>query len=159
TGPTPTGSVTFTVDGRVLAPRALAGGKATLPTSALGVGSHTIKADYAGDANYSASSATLTYVVGSTTTITGTRNGSLVVRGRTLIVKARINGSVSVSAGAALDLENSTITGSFAASGVTGLRICGSTIGGSASVTNAAGLVVIGDVAGIQCATNTISGA
>jgi len=62
---TPTGSVTFMVDGTAQSPdMALdASGKATFTTSTLGMGTHTIVATYNGDSIFRASTATLTQVV------------------------------------------------------------------------------------------------
>jgi hypothetical protein len=77
---TPTGSVTFTVDGSPQAPVALSGGKAALVTSSLVPGSHSITASYSGDTNYTgSSSSTLTQSVNkanTTTTLTGSPNPS-----------------------------------------------------------------------------------
>ncbi|MHB2016512.1 MAG: Ig-like domain repeat protein [Candidatus Xenobia bacterium] len=55
---TPTGTVTFVVDNISQTPTALAGGKATLITSALANGSHSIGAIYSGDATFATSTAT-----------------------------------------------------------------------------------------------------
>jgi hypothetical protein len=49
---TPTGTVSFEDGALVLATRLLSGGRATFTTSALRVGTHTIRADYSGDANF-----------------------------------------------------------------------------------------------------------
>lgn len=49
---TPTGSVTFVIDGTPQAPVILAGGQATFATAALAVGSHTVSANYSGDSNF-----------------------------------------------------------------------------------------------------------
>ncbi len=51
-GPTPTGSVTFTVDLKVVATIPLLGGVAQLSTAALGLGSHTVVAAYSGDSTH-----------------------------------------------------------------------------------------------------------
>jgi len=155
--PTPTGTVTYTVDGVALAPTTVSGGKAMLKTQELGVGTHTITASYSGDANYAPSTTTISYVVTATTTITGTHSGSLSITVPTLIENATITGSVSVGRGGSLDVENSTIDGSFASAGGA-LRFCGSTIGGSASIANSTGLVVFGDTGDAQCAVNTVDG-
>jgi hypothetical protein len=158
--PTPTGTVTYTVDGVALAPTTVSGGTASLATQELGVGSHTITAAYSGDANYAPSTATTTYTVSAATTITGTHTGGLTITsGTTLITGAHITGSLSISAGASVDIEGSTIGGSLAAGHGGALRICGSTIGGSMSVSFAGGLVVAGDTGDAQCAVNTIGGA
>ena len=58
-GGTPTGTVQFSIDGVASGlPVALLGGQATLSTSALTAGSHTIDAAYSGDPNFTLSSAT-----------------------------------------------------------------------------------------------------
>jgi hypothetical protein len=57
----PTGSVVFTVDGLTVATSTLsAAGTATFTTTTLSVGTHTVRADYAGDANFAAASVVLT---------------------------------------------------------------------------------------------------
>lgn len=62
--PVPTGSVTFYSDGSLLGSAALSSGVATLATSKLAVGKHSITSKYAGDTNYAASaSGVLTEVV------------------------------------------------------------------------------------------------
>lgn len=69
---TPAGAVTFFVDGQPQPPVNLNGaGQATLTTSSLGVGGHTITAQYAGNVNFSGSSSVpfaQTVNVGSSTT-------------------------------------------------------------------------------------------
>jgi len=59
--------VTFYSCGKMIGTGTTSGGVATFTTSLLGVGSHTIKAAYAGDATYAPSSATLMQVVKATT--------------------------------------------------------------------------------------------
>ncbi|SEP65238.1 Putative Ig domain-containing protein [Devosia sp. YR412] len=57
---TPTGNVVFTIDGVAQAPTALNGaGVATLSSTSLPVGNHTISADYTGTANLATSSGSL----------------------------------------------------------------------------------------------------
>lgn len=77
---TPTGNVTFTDGGTTLATRSLSSGKATLVISTLAVGSHSIKATYAGTTTYlgSASSAVGHTVskAGTTTTVVSSLNPS-----------------------------------------------------------------------------------
>lgn len=59
TGPL-TGTVQFKIDGsNAGSPVTLSGGLATLTTTALAAGTHSVTADYSGDANFLASSATL----------------------------------------------------------------------------------------------------
>jgi hypothetical protein len=63
-GFTPTGTVTFTVDGTAGTPVTLNGGTATFMTSSLTAGSHSVSAAYSGDGNCgSAASSVLTQVV------------------------------------------------------------------------------------------------
>lgn len=56
----PTGSVTFTSDANTLGTVNLVSGQATLTTSALPVGDHTLTATYTGDTNFQTSGTTLT---------------------------------------------------------------------------------------------------
>jgi large repetitive protein len=53
-GPTPTGTVTFSVDGTPQAPAALSSGQASLTLSNLPAGAHTVTATYSGDSVYAA---------------------------------------------------------------------------------------------------------
>ena len=64
-GPTPSGTVQFVVDGSQLGPAlTLSGGAATSDsTTLLGAGSHTVLAQYSGDANYAANTGSYTQVV------------------------------------------------------------------------------------------------
>lgn len=55
----PTGMVTFTIDGVAQSPVALSGGKASLTTSGLGVGAHSVTANFAAQGNFSESLASL----------------------------------------------------------------------------------------------------
>ena len=83
TGGTPTGTVTFLVDGNPLASAALNGaGQVTFTTNALTLGPHSIVATYSGDATFLASSATITQnvnpgVVPTTTVLSTSINPSL----------------------------------------------------------------------------------
>jgi len=68
---TPTGTVTFYDGNNALGSGALASGTAALSTSALGLGPHSITAVYAGDPNFSGSTAApLNQIVNQTTTTT-----------------------------------------------------------------------------------------
>jgi uncharacterized repeat protein (TIGR01451 family) len=73
---TPTGTVQFRVDGtNAGAPVALSSGQAIRVIQASGIGSHTIDADYSGDANFLASTGASSFTVGqASTTITITSN-------------------------------------------------------------------------------------
>src|SRR5439155_552485 len=55
---TPSGTVTFTIDGTPQTPVALSSGTATLSTSSLSVGTHTVTAAYNGDSNFNTSNST-----------------------------------------------------------------------------------------------------
>ncbi len=69
--PTPTGTVNFLVDGTSIGTEPLVGGVATSPTdSALGVGNHSVVAQYSGDGNFLANnSATVTQTVNQAPTV------------------------------------------------------------------------------------------
>ena len=69
---------------------------------------------------------------------------------------ATVSGSITVTRGATLDVENSTVAGSISASGADSVRICGSTTG-SIAVSGTSGFVAIGDPAD-DCAPNTVNG-
>jgi hypothetical protein len=56
---TPTGMVSYSIDGSAAGTVALSGGVAALTTSSLSVGSHTITASYDGDDNFTGSTGTL----------------------------------------------------------------------------------------------------
>lgn len=78
---TPTGTVQFSVDSEPLGdPVPLSGGSATSPVAHLGVGSHAVTADYAGDANFGGAQDALTQDVaqGATaTTVSSSPNPSV----------------------------------------------------------------------------------
>ncbi|HZS90342.1 MAG TPA: Ig-like domain repeat protein, partial [Chloroflexota bacterium] len=81
-GPTPTGSVQFSVDGSPYgSPVALSGGQAAVTISSLAVGGHTIAASYTPDTDsFTGSSGTLSQTVNkanTTTTVTSSANPSL----------------------------------------------------------------------------------
>lgn len=80
-GGTPTGSVTFTIDGTPQAPVPLVGNQASITLSSLSVGNHTVTATYTNsDGNYTGSTSnTVTQVVGkagTTTTLSSSPNPS-----------------------------------------------------------------------------------
>jgi hypothetical protein len=105
---TPTGSVTFTLDGKT-ATATLAAGKATwkLPND-LSVGAHSLSASYAGDSNTDPSASTAT-------TVTVSKAGSTLKAG-----KAKVKGKTKAMAKKAiLNLDVDTDTGTSAAGTVT----------------------------------------
>ena len=67
-----TGNYVFKVDGTPVATNSLTAGKANYSTSSLSVGSHTITANYLGDANYLASAGNLAQTVSATALVTTT---------------------------------------------------------------------------------------
>src|SRR5262249_12361387 len=106
--------------------------------------------------------ATTLSITSSSPCLAGTRNGPLeIAAGEALCTEpgARLNGSVTVDPGGALDLDGATVSGSVRASGVTVVRICGSTLSGSLSVSTSTSLVLVGgDAATGPCACNANSG-
>lgn len=94
---TPTGTVTFSVDGVPGLPIALVNGEASFSTSTLTLGSHTIEASYGGSFEYLASvSAPLIQVIstivppGTTTTLTSSENPA--IPGQTVTFTATVAG-------------------------------------------------------------------
>jgi hypothetical protein len=92
--------------------------------------------------------------------ITGTFNGKLVVKsGQAVLLSAtaKVNGTVTVEPGGALDVEGARITGPLRSSGAKVLRVCGAKLTGPVKAANGSGPVVIGEgTAG--CAGNRITG-
>ena len=96
TGGTPTGSVTFVVDGTPASTMTLVAGVANFTTSSLPLGPHTIVANYSGDTIFLASSASITQnvnpgVTPSTTTLTTSNNPSL--SGQPVTFTANVSGA------------------------------------------------------------------
>src|SRR5262249_27854604 len=60
---TPSGTVTFAIDGTPQTPVALSNGQASFTTSALAVGVHTVTVAYGGDGNFHSSTASLNETV------------------------------------------------------------------------------------------------
>jgi YVTN family beta-propeller protein len=97
---TPTGTVTFSVDGVPGQPAVLTAGKATMPMAALSAGTHQVTVTYSGDASYQGStSAALTQVVNqAAATVTLTSSQNPVTQGGAGSVTAKIAG-VPLAAG------------------------------------------------------------
>jgi hypothetical protein len=70
TGGTPTGMVAIVIDGTPASSVALAGGQATVATSILPPGMHTVQAVYGGDGVHATSSGSVVQIVGQATTAT-----------------------------------------------------------------------------------------
>ncbi len=94
-GGTPTGTVTFSIDGVQGNPIALSGGVASFDTSSLSGGSHTIQAVYSGDAKYQGTNGQVSQTVNPASTTTGllaAPNPS--VYGQAIQLTATVNGVV-----------------------------------------------------------------
>ena len=93
---TPTGAITFGDGATTLGTGALdSTGAASLTTSSLAGGTHVITASYAGDGNFSASTSTLTQIVGknaSTVTLSSSSNPS--VFGQSVVATATVSAAV-----------------------------------------------------------------
>jgi hypothetical protein len=88
-----TGSVSFSANGTLLGSTPVAGGTATLTTTALAVGSNTIAATYAGDSNHNQASASMKLTVAPLTpafTLTATPATLTLTRGATGTVTASL---------------------------------------------------------------------
>jgi Pro-kumamolisin, activation domain/Bacterial Ig-like domain (group 3)/Bacterial Ig-like domain (group 1)/Putative Ig domain len=161
----PTGTVSFFVDGRATAAAtaALVGGHASVTTSALGAGQHSVVATYNGDGNFAPSTSVtpVTETIGCATVIRGDHPGSVIVSsGIVCVVGAHVGGAVVVAKGASIDIEGSTISGAISAEGGAGtVRICGTTTSGSVTVQRLTGLVIVGDPGDAACQPNRIGGA
>src|SRR5207249_3711202 len=133
----PTGSVTF-FDGAtpLTGPVPVNGsGMATFTTSSLAIGSHTLTAQYSGDANCSGSTSNAVTVTVGCQTISGTHVGPLSVTVPVCLAPgSQVLGPVTITGTGSLDAEGATIQGSLTAIGGTGLRMCASTVNGPVNV-------------------------
>ncbi|MFI5253731.1 MAG: Ig-like domain repeat protein [Bacteroidota bacterium] len=83
---TPTGSVTFSIDGTPSTPVALSGGQGSTSTSTLTVGTHAITVHYSGDADFNAgTSATYADTVNPTITASAGAHGSISPNGGVVV--------------------------------------------------------------------------
>jgi hypothetical protein len=119
---TATGAVQFFTNGpTLLGTVSLSGGKASLSTSALGIGSYSITASYGGDKNYTGSnSATLTQTVNPTPATTSTAITSSVnpsaYRG-SVTFTATVTSAAGIPTGTVKLLDGGTTLGTQALSG------------------------------------------
>jgi streptogramin lyase len=92
-GPTPTGTVTFTVDGTAGPALPLSNGQASISTSTLGAGNHTVTAAYSGDATFNPSApASFTQTVNKlATTVTVTSSANPARSGQATIFTATVS--------------------------------------------------------------------
>jgi hypothetical protein len=160
---TPTGSVTFTVDGTAVQTFALdSADHAILSTTALLPGHHTINATYAGDSNFLGSNGSTSYLVTCSRILTGAVKGNVAASGEsTCLVNAKLSGAVTVPAGVRFAAVNSSINGSIVSNTHGGggmIAVCGTRITGTVDARNGQELVMVGDVPA-ACATNIVGGA
>ncbi|WP_234326845.1 beta strand repeat-containing protein [Streptomyces sp. NRRL S-337] len=145
---TPTGTVTFVVTGGPTLTGTLVGGTASVSTSAIPVGTHTVTATYSGDSGFSGSVGSDTQTVApavTTTSVTTSPDPSVV--GQTATFTATVS---PVSPGAGTPTGTVTFV---ATDGVTTVSLTGTLSGGTVGVgTN--GLVT----AGTYAVTATYSG-
>lgn len=155
---TPTGTVTFLLDGAQFGapvPVSPTGQASTVIIA--GGGIHSVVARYDGSAAYAGSSSSSATVGIPCDTVISGRHGTVSAAGRTICVRdAVITGTIVVPAGAVLDIENSTISGPVMLNALGGVRMCGSSVG-NAAVAGSRGFVLIGDPAH-GCAGNAVSG-
>jgi len=107
---TPTGTVTFEDGSTVIGTATLSGGVARFATTALAVGSHSIKAVYGGDTNFSSSSSgsmTQTVAQASTTTKLTKNTSGPITSGTSVTFTATV---AAVSPGAGLPANGETVT-------------------------------------------------
>jgi Putative Ig domain len=98
-------------------------------------------------------------VGGCATSITGSRNRPLTIgAGVTCLDQAAISGPVTITAGAVVSIQASTLGGPLLAGSPARLAVCGSTISGPASVTGASGPVLLGGANGTPCPGDTVTG-
>ncbi|MGH9125538.1 MAG: Ig-like domain repeat protein [Acidimicrobiales bacterium] len=157
----PTGNVQFLVDGASVQTVGLnASQQASVTTSALLPGSHMVTANYGGDGNFDSSTASISYLVTCSVTITGNHSGAIQAAGHSVcIVNAVVTGQVSVAQGTSVAIVHSKIGGSITATTAPGqVEVCSSTIGGSVSVFAAQHLVAVGDPGDLSCGVNAIKG-
>lgn len=110
---TPTGTVSLTDGGTIIATGVLSGGSASFTISSLALGNHTLQAQYAGTADYQgSSSATQTYTVNpapTMTTLTSSANPSSM--GQSVTFTATVSSSVGTLTGSVTFADNGTQLG------------------------------------------------
>jgi len=108
-----TGQVVFTDAGKTLGTATLSGsGTATLTTSTLTVGPHSIQASYAGNTNYSGSASTaLTETIASTTTTTSLTTSGNTLAGKTVTLTATVSSSTGTPTGTVTFQDNGASIG------------------------------------------------
>lgn len=140
---TPTGLVTFFDGANLLGSISPTGGIASLPTSALASGNHTITANYAGDANFNGSSGALAtnpqVVLAVTTTGLSTTCSTTFVENQSIPLTAAVSGSGPTGTVAFADGAN-MFCSNAALDAVSGIASCAPTLyvqgGGTSSAYN-----------------------
>jgi Bacterial Ig-like domain (group 3) len=137
-GGTPTGTVTFKDGAATLGTGTLNGsGQATLSTSSLAAGSHSITAVYGGDSNFTTStSPVLTQVVGqnaASVALTSSVNPSTL--GQAVTFTATVTSSGGTPTGTVTFKDGSTVIGTTALSGNTATLTISSLTAGTHSIT------------------------
>jgi len=155
-GSQPSGSVRFAVDGTVVGSTSLrSDGTATIATTALLPGRHTVTVSYGGDAAFLPSAASVTQTVTCAHTVTGTVRGNLSASGSSYcLVNAQVSGVLTFGKNVKVAIVGSKV-GAVALSGGGQFMMCGSTTL-AVVVDRATGLVVVGDPGHSQCAPNAM---
>ena len=100
TAGTPSGSVTFKDGATTLCTVMLASGSAVCAAPSLAAGTHSVRADYAGDSNYVASSSnTVTQVVKAAATMTLSSSANPSAEGQAVTFTANVTGSAGTASG------------------------------------------------------------
>jgi hypothetical protein len=121
---TPTGSVAFVDGTTTLCPSVtLASGSATCTTSSLAGGSHTISANYSGDANYAAASGSLVQTVSKVTPmVTGSASPNPAEVGTAVTLTAILAGTAGAPTGTVDFLEGTAAVAGCSARPISGDR-------------------------------------
>lgn len=117
-GGTPSGTVTFMDGSSILGSATLNGGIASMTTSSLTVGSHSVTAVYGGDANVvgSTSAAVAESVAPATPTTSLDVSAASIAFGQSVMFTATVSSSAGTPTGTATFQDGSTILGSIALS-------------------------------------------
>lgn len=161
----PTGTVTFFDNPPAATPASL-GTAALVPSTALCrvasitsstllAGSHTISGVYTGDTVNGDSTGSLAQQIGCTA-VNGSAGNVLVPSGQAYCITGTINGNVTVANGGSLFMNGATVSGALNSSGARNIAVCDSSISGSATIANATGFVLVGDGGEDGCDPNSL---
>jgi len=159
----PSGLVTFIIDGTSVAAKPLDGalpGHTTFLTAGLTPGHHTVKASYAGDANFLPSSGTgPDQVVTCTNNLTGNTGTLVLGAGSWCLDHVSSSGSVTIQPGAAVSLSATSVQTGITSTGASILQLCSvRVVQGPLTVQGSTGFVLVGDPADDHCGGNSIGG-